>query len=235
MQRYFSINEKLELSKDDIHHIINVMRMKKDDKIEIVYDKKIYLCNINLIEKNNVEYSIIKEIQINNELNKKITIAFALVNETKTDYILQKCCELGAYEFIPLNMKNSKIKLDKKQDKKVERWNKITKEASEQSFRNIAPKVNNILSLKELVKLDYDLKIIASTKEKEKNIKNILQNSKEYDNIIIVIGPEGGIDNSEEEFLKENSFIPVSLGKSILRVETAPIFVMSAVRYELMR
>lgn len=235
MQRYFSIDDKLTLSKDDIHHIVNVMRMKENDQIEIVNNEKVYLCNIDSIDNKNVIYSVVDELKINNELDKKITIAFALVNETKTDFILQKATELGAYSFVPLKMKNSKVKLDSKESKKIDRWNKITKEAAEQSFRNISPNVSNIMTLKELVNLDYDLKLIASTKEKEKNIKNMLQNAKECDNIIIVVGPEGGIDKSEEDFLIENGFKATTLGDSILRVETAPIFVMSAVRYELMR
>ena len=235
MQRYFSIDDKLTLSKDDIHHIINVMRMKENDQIEIVNNGKVYLCNIDSIDNKNVFFSVVDELKINNELDKKITIAFALVNENKTDFILQKATELGAYSFVPLKMKNSKVKIESKESKKIERWNKITKEAAEQSFRNISPNVSNIMTLKELVNLDYDLKLIASTKEKEKNIKNMLQNAKECDNIIIVVGPEGGIDKSEEDFLIENGFKATTLGDSILRVETAPIFVMSAVRYELMR
>ena len=235
MQRYFSVNKNLELSKDDIHHIINVMRMKAGDKIEIVYDENVYLCNLDSVDKNNISYSVLEKLDINNELSKKITIAYALVNENKTDFILQKCTELGANSFIPLYMKNSKIKIDKKEDKKVERWNKITKEAAEQSFRNISPKVSNIMDLKELVKLDYDLKLIASTTEKEKTIKNVLQNYSNYDTILIVVGPEGGIDPEEEDFLVNNEFKKVTLGDSILRCETAPLFIMSAVRYELMR
>ena len=216
MQRYFSINKELELSKDDIHHITKVMRMKKDDKIQIVFDKKVFLCNIDNINSDNISYSVVKEIIENNELDVDITIAFAIVNETKTDLILQKCTELGAHSFIGVNMKNSKVKLDKKEDKKIERWNKILKEASEQSYRTIK-------------------KYVCSTKENEKTIKNVLQCASKYDKIIIVVGPEGGIDEKEEDFLEENGFERITLGNTILRCETAPIFVMSAVRYEFMR
>lgn len=235
MQRYFSVNKELELSKDDIHHITKVMRMKKDDKIQIVFDKKVFLCNIDNINSDNISYSVVKEIIENNELDVDITIAFALVNETKTDLILQKCTELGAHSFIGVNMKNSKVKLDKKEDKKIERWNKILKEASEQSYRTISPKVEGILSIKELANLPFDKKYVCSTKENEKTIKNVLQCASKYDKIIIVVGPEGGIDEKEEDFLEENGFERITLGNTILRCETAPIFVMSAVRYEFMR
>ena len=89
--------------------------------------------------------------------------------------------------------------------------------------------------LKDLVLLDYDAKIVCSTKENKKTIKNMLQNSTNCDKIIIVVGPEGGLDLSEEEFLKENGFESITLGKTTLRVETAPMFVMSAIKYENLR
>lgn len=235
MQRYFAIDKNLNLNKQDIFHIIKVMRMNMGDEIQIVYEKRIFLCKITDISNNNVEFSIEKELEENNEFEKEITIAFSLVNETKTDFILQKCTELGATSFIPINTKRCKIKIDNKQEKKITRWNTITKEAAEQSFRNLCPKVNNIMSIKELAKLDYDLKILCSTIEKEKTIKNILQKNNNYDKIIIVVGPEGGIDEEEEKFLNENGFISTSLGSTILRTETAPMFVMSALRYEFMR
>ena len=233
MQRYFAINEKLELKKDDIYHIKKVMRMKEKDEIEVVYNEKVFLCEIKNID--DFKIDVKEEKNENRELSKKVTICFSLVNEAKTDFILQKSVELGAYDFIPLQTERSKIKIDKKEDKKIERWNKITKEASEQSYRNIIPEVKKIDTINNIINYDYDLKIICSTKEKEKTIKNVLQNSTKYDNIIIVVGPEGGFTEKEEEFLINNGFISVSLGDTILRAETAPLFLMSAIRYELMR
>ena len=235
MQRYFALNKKLELSNQDKFHITKVMRMKIDDLIEVVYDEKVYLCKILKISGNDIEIEKIEEINVNNELEKKITIVFSLVNETKVDFILQKCTELGAYDFIPYSANRSKVKLDKKENKKVERWNMITKEAAEQSYRNICPKVNNIMTINDICNLDYDLKIIASTKENEKTVKNVLQNNNNCDRIIIVVGPEGGFDEKEEDIFNKNGFISTSFGTTILRTETAPIFAMSVLKYELMR
>lgn len=232
MQRYFAVDKNLNISDKDKHHIINVMRMKLNDKIEIVYDEKIYLCEINDISKKDVSYSVKDIINVNNELHVKVTIAVSLVNEKKLDFILQKCTELGVYDFILVSSDRSKVKIDGKEKKKIERWNTITKEAAEQSHRNIKPIVRDIMSINDVTKLDYDLKLTCSTKENEKTIKNVLQNSTNCDRIIIVVGPEGGLTVSEEEKLEKNGFIPVTLGNLILRTETVPIYIMSLINYE---
>lgn len=235
MQRYFALDDKLNISNKDKHHIINVMRMKKNDNIQIVYNNDVYLCEIDNISKNDISYNIINKIESNNELNQKITIVVPVLIEKKLDIILQKCTELGAYNFILYNAKRSIVKLDNKKSKKLDRWNLITKEASEQSYRNICPKVEGIYELNDIASLNYDLKILCSTKENKKTVKNMLQNSTNCDKIIIVVGPEGGFDPYEEDFLNQNGFISTTLGNTILRVETAPIFVMSAIKYEIMR
>lgn len=235
MQRYFALNKNLKLSDKDIHHITNVMRMKINDNIEVVYDKKVYLCKIESMSKDDVIVKIIEEKQDDNELEIKVTIAVPLVNEKKIDFILQKATELGAFDFIVYDSERSKVKVNEKIDKKISRWNLITKEAAEQSFRNVSPNVYGIMKLKELVNLEYDLSLVASTKNIKKTIKNVMQNSTNCDRIIIVVGPEGGLTNNEEDFLLDNGYVGVTFGSTILRCETAPIFIMSAIKYELMR
>ena len=235
MQRYFALNKNLKLSDKDIHHITNVMRMKINDNIEVVYDKKVYLCKIESMSKDDVLVKIIEEKQDDNELEIKVTIAVPLVNEKKMDFILQKATELGAFDFIVYDSERSKVKVNEKIDKKISRWNLITKEAAEQSFRNVSPNVYGIMKLKELVNLEYDLSLVASTKNIKKTIKNVMQNSTNCDRIIIVVGPEGGLTNNEEDFLLDNGYVGVTFGSTILRCETAPIFIMSAIKYELMR
>lgn len=112
MQRYFAINEKLEISKDDKYHITKVMRMKKDDHIEIVWNKEVFLCNLDVVNSSEVVYSVCKKLSVNNEPEIYVTLAFSLVNETKTDFILQKGVELGISEFIPVSASRSKVKID---------------------------------------------------------------------------------------------------------------------------
>lgn len=234
MQRYFAkdkVNNKIILLDSDIHHIKKVMRMNINDNIEVIYDKKLYLCKII----DNYDIEIVNEINEDNELNIDITIAIGLVKEQKFDLILQKLTELGVKEIIPLAMERSIIKLDKsKIDKKVERWNSICKEASEQSKRNIIPKVSLPMTLNELVKLNYDKKLVCSVKQKDNFINKYLQFKDEYVKMIIVIGPEGGVSDKEEEFLNNNDFISVSLGSRVLRVETAAIYVASVINYSCM-
>jgi len=236
LQRYFALNEKLELSSSDIYHMYKVMRMKENDKIEVIYDEVVYLCEITTLSVNSVKLKVLNKKITEDESSVKVTIAISLVKEQKWDFILQKTTELGVSQIIPLSLSRTLIKLDNnKYNKKCERWNKICKEAAEQSHRVTIPNISKQMNINDLVKLDYDLKIVCSTTDVNQNLKQVLSKHKRYDRILVVIGPEGGISPAEEELLATNGFIKTSLGKCILRVETAPLFVMSAINYELMR
>ena len=235
MQRYFceQLNNKtFTLSNDDSYHITKVMRMNVGDNIEVVYNNKTYITKI--ISFNPVCSEIIEELDENNELDKKIIICQSLVNEQKMDYILQKGTELGAFSFIPYLATNSIIKDNGKGDKKINRWQRIVKEASEQSKRNIIPKVLSFHNIDDLIKLDCDLKIVCSVNEKVNNVKNIIRKYPKCDTIMVVIGPEGGFTKQEEETFINNGFIMVSLGKRVLRTETASLMVLSMFNYEWM-
>ena len=233
MQQYFAINKNLELLESDYHHIKNVMRMKVNDKIKVVYDNVTYLCELSNID--DIKFNIIKEEKnISNKV--KISIAFGLIKEQKLDYLFQKGTEVGISEFIPVNMIRSVVKIDSnKEKKKIDRWNKILKEASEQSFRSDIPNLTNIKSMKDLINLDFDLKLICSLNENTENIKKVLQKNNKYDKILLVVGPEGGFDLKEENLLIQNGFKSISLGDTVLRAETAPIVASSMINYELMR
>ena len=152
MQRYFvkeKNNQNFILENTDIHHIKKVMRCKNNDKIEIVFEKKVYLCNIDDIE--NLSLSIVDIYEEDRELDIDLTIAISLVQEQKFDLILQKLTELGVNSIIPIKTERSIIKIDSsKEEKKKLRWEKICKEASEQSHRTMVPEVHNIMTLKEL-------------------------------------------------------------------------------------
>lgn len=234
MQQYFAKDEKLTLHSSDYHHIKNVMRMKKGDLIKIAFDKKVYLCKIKSLDE--FSFDVISEETYNqNEID--ITVAFSLIKEQKLDYLLQKATEVGVSGFIPIETIRSVVKIDKsKKENKIIRWQKICKEASEQSFRNEVPIINDILKIDDLIKMeDFDLKLLCSLNENSKNIKKVLQKNNKCDRILLVVGPEGGFDPKEEEVLMKNNFISVSLGNTVLRAETAPVVAAGMIKYEFMR
>lgn len=231
MQRYFvkeKNNDNFILSDSDIHHIKKVMRCKNDDKIEVVYNKTVYLCNIDNIE--SLTLSIIDSYEEDRESNIELTIAVSLVQEQKFDLILQKLTELGVTSIIPLKTERSIVKIDNsKEEKKKLRWETICKEASEQSHRVTIPKIHNIMNMKELLNNKKEINLICSLNDKTKPLEEYLQN--DIKNILFVIGPEGGFSKKEEEFLMENGFQATTLGKRVLRVETAAIYVASIINY----
>lgn len=230
MQRYFIKNKDMLLEESDIRHIKKVMRMNINDKIEVVYNNKLHICEITSLEPFNIK--VIEKLDEDKKAKIELTVAVALVKEQKMDLILQKLTELGVSKIIPVSMERSIVKLDKERfNKKKVRWESICKEASEQSKRTNIPIIEDIKSIKDLTKEDADLKLVASTKEKEKLLNYYLQSIEECAKIIMVIGPEGGISDREEDILVSNGYNRVSFGNLIFRVETATIYVASIINY----
>ncbi len=236
MQRYFA-REKIDttflLNDDDLYHITVVMRMKPEDEIEVVYNQSVYLCCIENVN-NKLVVRMKEERRQEREYMPRVIFCIPFLKEQKMDYILQKATELGVSEIVPTVLNRSIIKLDdaKFQKKKV-RWQKICKEASEQSMRNIIPVIRDRMMLSEVALLE-GVKIVCSTREKEKSLKKLLQTVDNCDTLVIVIGPEGGLEEEEEQYLKNVGFSPVTLGNRILRVETVPLYVLSAINYNYM-
>lgn len=236
MQRYFSTkkeNDIFYLKEDDLYHITRVMRMKDQDEIEVVYDQNVYLCCLENVNTNLVVR--VKKIQEKKaDFMKEIVLAIPLLKEQKMDFILQKATELGVSKIVPILTERSIIKLEQgRENKKIDRWQKIVKEASEQSMRTLIPEVTSIKKIAEL--RDFDgLKLVCSTTEKENNVKNILNKNLDCDKIIVVIGPEGGLSKKEENQLVEIGFQKITLGPRIMRVETVPLFIMSVLNYQFM-
>ena len=236
MQRYFSnkmIDNYLYLNDDDIYHIKTVMRMNNDDLIEIVYHNKLYISKISDIS-NDIKFEIIEEITNITNNTPFITLIIPYLKETKMDLIFQKATEMGISEFILCPMERCMVKIDsKKLDNKLVRWNRICKEASEQSKRVDIPVIKVVNNLEELKYLEGH-NFTCSTQEKTNNIKKVLKSIKSCDRINLVIGPEGGISNKEEDLLNKIGFQSISLGSLIMRVESVPLFLMSVINYEYM-
>ena len=232
MQRYFAkdkTSKEIILHDSDIYHIKKVMRMNIDDEIEVVYDKKIYLCNIDSLDE--FSLSIVSSYENDSELPISLTVALSLVTEQKFDLILQKLTELGVTKIIPLKTERSIVRIDKeRENKKIVRWNNICKEASEQSHRVIVPIVTDIMNVTELKDIDADIKLVCSLIDDSKSINNYI-NKNNNSSVMVVIGPEGGISNNETNLLNSYGFKNITLGKRVLRVETAAIYIASIISY----
>lgn len=236
-------DEKITIIGEDVKHIVSVLRLKIDDEI-LICDKQngiSYNTKIDEILKEKVICKIECESTDIVESNIKVSIFQGLPKADKMEYIIQKCTELGAVEFIPVALKRCIVKLSgKDEEKKIERWQKIAEVAAKQSGRDIIPDVKNVINLGKLKEFvsEFDLFIVAYEAEKESTLKAILQKYKEgiSENIEVkigvVVGPEGGLDIEEVEALKESGAKIITLGNRILRTETAPIAIVSNIMYE---
>lgn len=233
MQRYFAlkkIDNKIFITPDDEYHIKRVMRMKIDDIIEVVYDDKLYRAIIKSIDDLDIE--ILEELKQIDDKYPKISLIIPNLKEQKIDLILQKGTEIGVNEFIIVPYERSVVKYDERKEKvKLTRWQKICKEASEQSMRMDIPLINIEKDWKFIDNIE-GLRLVCSTNERNNYIKSVLKKSNDYDKITLAIGPEGGITPKEEAYLEEKGFKKITLGTQIMRVETVPIFLASVIRYE---
>jgi 16S rRNA (uracil1498-N3)-methyltransferase len=245
MQRYFVNSvpeqERFVIEGEDYHHIARVMRMKPGDRIVCVTSNgKSAICQIAEITDKQVLAMVVKWEEGSVELPVKIAIASGLPKGDKLEWVIQKGTELGAAEFVPFLAARSIVKWDeKKANKKVERWQKIAKEAAEQSQRNIIPAVHPPTSLTNLVEYakNYDCKLIAYEEEAKQGEFSVLADTlgklEPGQSMLVVFGPEGGLAESEISFLKDNGFRVCALGPRILRTETAPMYLLAAVSYHL--
>lgn len=236
MQRYFGFSKDdkyLYLEQSDYHHIKNVMRNNDGDFIEVVVDNKLYLGCIENV-KSDVNVLIEKELEIKLDFIPKVNLIIPILKEQKMDLILQKACEMGVDKTTIIPLKRCVVRVDgKKINSKLDRWTRILKEASEQSFRSNIPNIEFVDSINKLSNLD-GLKIVCSTKKNLENVKMVLKKNKNCDTINVVVGPEGGLDDNEEKMLKELGFLSTTLGSRIMRVESVPLFIMSIINYEYM-
>lgn len=232
-------NSEIKIIGEDVKHIAQVLRAKIGEKLTLCnvennlnytttitkINQDYILCNIEDCNKSFVESSV------------EVTIFQGLPKADKMEYIIQKNIELGAKQITPITMSRCVVKLDEKTaSKKIERWQKIAESAAKQSGRECIPTVAkpiNVLELCEEIK-DFDLVLLAY--ENEENI-TLKQELKKYKNnnglkIGVIIGPEGGIDKSEVEMLTRAGAKIITLGKRILRTETASVAIMSNIIYE---
>ena len=237
MQRYFASllsKEHIKLESEDEHHLLHVMRMKKDDEIEVVANDKLFLCRIENVNPLNIY--IVHEINSDVELNEDVTLLFALTKGDRTDLVVQKATELGVKKIALIQSERTVVRYEEKDiAKKCARYQKIMKEASEQSHRLVVPTLLGIYNLKKLPKEVYsDLNQVAYEKD-AKDVEGSFKGLTKGKSVTILVGPEGGFSKEEIDMLVNQGFIRTSLGKRILRAETAAIYALSVIGYLLER
>lgn len=207
-------------SLSDINHIKNVFRKTLGDEVRAVDGKNEYLCKIEKIDNKEIVLKIFNIYKDKFSYAVEIHAGISLLKNEKMDLTIQKLTELGIKKIIPIAAKRSVVKLDKKKDK----WDIIMKEALKQC-QGVSPTyIEDIVKLSDIDYSFYDLIVIPYECEEEKYLKDLLRNLKiKPKKILFIIGPEGGFDKEEIEFLISRSANIISLGKRILRAETAAI------------
>lgn len=243
MDRFFTPKSNINLEQntcviegEDVKHISRVLRCRENDKLEVCdMDNNEYICEIKEINKDNILLDIIEKVNIKRESNLKVKLYQGMPKGTKMELILQKLTEIGVDEIVLVQTKRSVTKIDnKKEDKKIERWERIIYEAAKQSKRAKIPKLTGVLTFKEALAdmQNNDLNLCPYENERTISIKEAIKDSS-ANTIGIFVGPEGGFEEEEVEKIQEIDGKVVSLGPRILRTETASIVASSIVLYEL--
>lgn len=232
-------NNKIVVTGTDVNHIKNVLRMKKSEKIIICDGQgKDYYCIIEKVAKEEIIVNIQDIINTETELPVKLYLFQGIPKRDKMELIIQKSVELGVYGIIPVFTKRSVVKFEdnKKERKRIERWQTIAAAAAKQSNRGIIPIVENIMSYTEAIEyaknLDYNL-IAYEDAEQIKETKQAINEAINTKSIGIFIGPEGGFEQIEIENAQKIGIKPITLGKRILRTETAGIVLLSLLMYQI--
>lgn len=232
-------DKKIVITGKDVNHIKNVLRMKIGEEVSISNgeDGKEYRGIIKEFLDDEVicDLAFIKEDGV--ELPSKVYLYQGLPKADKMELIIQKAVELGVYEIIPVATKRAVVKLDEKKSKsKIARWQAISESAAKQSKRAIIPKVADVLSFKEALKdcQKAHVKVIPyELAEGMEKTKEIISGLKSGQDVAIFIGPEGGFEETEINAAMEAQITPVTLGKRILRTETAGFTILSWIMYQL--
>lgn len=248
MPKFFVSQEQVQdnnikIIEQDVNHIKNVLRLNIKDSIQVCIKEKAlsYNCVIKEICKDFILCSIVEKIEVTTESDINIHIFQGLPKADKFEFIIEKCTEIGVKEINPVIMKRTIVKLNEKDlNKKLERWRKIAEVAAKQSGRDKILEVQNVLNFKNIYEnlKKYDIVLVAYENEKSNTLKSVLKKikiHKENYNIAVIIGPEGGFDDTEIAELKNKitNIEIITLGKRILRTETAPLVISSNILYEL--
>lgn len=230
---------KVMITGKDVNHIKNVLRMKKGEEISVSngVDGKEYRCGIEELLEDSVVCTLrfIKEDAL--ELPSKVYLFQGLPKGDKMELIIQKAVELGVYEVIPVSCKRAVVKLDEKKARsKISRWQGIAEAAAKQSKRGIVPGIKEVMTMKDALSYSQCAKVRMIPYELAtdmKRTKELIGGIQPGEDIAVFIGPEGGFEEGEVSMAVEGGVVPVTLGKRILRTETAGMTVLSILMYQL--
>ena len=229
MHRFFVPQDQIPtIIGSDAHQIKNVLRLKVGDQIELLDGTgKIHTSKITKMEQNKIACNVLSTKHDETEPKIKVTLAQCLPKAKKMALIIQKCTELGIRQIIPTLSERSIAK-----GEKLDRWKKIAKEAAEQSGRSTIPEIAPLTKFADILKLksQFDIALIPWELEKEITLKQILS-TQPPNHLLVLIGPEGGFSQEEIKLAQEAGFTPVSLGKRILRTETASMAILAMIMY----
>ena len=241
MRRFFinsdAVTDDMVLIEGEMwHYLSHVLRLKAGERIEMLTDdNKLYIVELISFEEQSIKGRIIDTQEYANDTKVEINLYQGLPKGDKLDLIIQKCTELGISSITPIEMPRSIAKIGAdKADKKVARWQKIAQEASQQSKRCVVPKIHNPLSWKGFlneIKGEEALNLLLWEDESTVGLKSVLNQYEAVGKINIIIGPEGGLGAEEAEELKKMGIVSVSLGKRILRTETAGLAAVAIILY----
>ena len=233
-----NINDKsVIIEGPDVNHIKNVLRMKEGEEIAVSngVDGKEYRCGIVALEEHVIRCEIYFVKEDNVELPAQIYLFQGLPKSDKMELIIQKAVELGVYQIIPVATKRCVVKLDdKKAASKIARWQSIAEAAAKQSKRGIIPKVHDVVTFSQAIAIarEMEVKLIPyEMAEDMEHTKTLLSDIKPGDRVAVFIGPEGGFEQAEIDSASKAGVNPITLGRRILRTETAGMTVLSWLGY----
>ena len=243
MYHFFAQHENIhdtyiDITGDDVNHVKNVLRMKTGDELLISSGSNVdYYCHISEMTDDNIRAEIDSIDEEGRELGIKVWLFQGLPKGDKMELIIQKAVELGVHEVIPVATRRAVVKLDrKKEESKLKRWNTIAESAAKQSGRMMIPQVHSVLTMKEAFAYakGFEVNLIPyELAEGMKETRAILEQVKPGMRVGIFIGPEGGFDVEEVESAMAEGIHPITLGRRILRTETAGMTMLSILMFQL--
>ena len=230
--------EKIYVEGMDVNHMKNVLRMRCGEELMVSDGNNLkYRCSVEGYEEEQAVLRILEEMDVDTELSSRIYLFQGLPKQDKMELIVQKAVELGVYRVIPVSTRRAVVRLDqKKAGKKAERWQQIARSAAKQAKRGYVPEVAFPMSYREALEAARELDVILIPYELAKDMKEtkeIIERIRPGKSVGIFIGPEGGFEKEEVELAPEHGAMPVTLGRRILRTETAGMAMLSVLMFHL--